>query len=228
MKLRVDEILLGGRAAKSGLITSNARFTFRSRSARLFFLIQLSEEMWDFADDGELYFEKVLGFLKILLTEWQKAKVTHALSIIFLLLRGWEREWMGPRVPNIASSLSSFARCSDSGRSCCCAAWCALLPAAFPLLPFCCCCFCCCCCFFLCHSSSTSNIVLERWDQWDFPRIDSPPLPRVVSRIITWLLLTVKCTAIFAIGTTLWNYSNANSIDIICTSNGNMRTRSLD
>src|SRR5205085_87981 len=42
MKLRVDEILLAGRPAKSGLITPLTRFTFRSRSARLFFLIQLS------------------------------------------------------------------------------------------------------------------------------------------------------------------------------------------
>ena len=83
MKLRVDEIVSHGRPAKSGLITSATRFTFRSRSARLFFLIQLSEEMWEFADDGELYFEKVLGFLKILWAEWSKLKVSHAVSIIF-------------------------------------------------------------------------------------------------------------------------------------------------
>ena len=83
MKLRVDEILLNGKSTKSGVITPSTRFTFRSRSARLFFLIQLSEEQWDFADDGELYFEKVLGFLKILFTEWEKLKVSHAVSIIF-------------------------------------------------------------------------------------------------------------------------------------------------
>jgi hypothetical protein len=99
MKLRVDEILLGGRPAKSGLITNGTRFTFRSRSARLFFLIQLSEEQWDFADDGELYFEKVLGFLKILFTEWQKLKVTHALSIIFFSRSYLEvdEEWLRKR-----------------------------------------------------------------------------------------------------------------------------------
>jgi hypothetical protein len=65
MKLRIDEIVLHGKSVRSGLIQKQTRFTFRSRSARLFFLIQLSEEQWEFAADGELYFEKVLGFLKV-------------------------------------------------------------------------------------------------------------------------------------------------------------------
>jgi hypothetical protein len=121
-KLRVDEILMGGRPAKSGLISANTRFTFRSRSARLFFLIQLSEEMWEFADDGELYFEKVLGFIKILLTEWQKLKVTHALSIIFFsrTMLEIDPEWLAKRERAEARQAAERAgrvRSDDSQRS---------------------------------------------------------------------------------------------------------------
>lgn len=39
---------------------------FRSRAARIMWLIQLSKEMWDYGDDGQLYFEKVVnGLLKV-------------------------------------------------------------------------------------------------------------------------------------------------------------------
>jgi hypothetical protein len=86
--MKIDEMSAGGNLrVKSGLITFDTKLTFRSkyiclplaihlltdalwfllvpRSARLFFLVQLSEEMWDYADDGELYFEKVIGFLRV-------------------------------------------------------------------------------------------------------------------------------------------------------------------
>ena len=66
----------------SGLVSADTKFTFRSRSARLLFLIQLSEEMWEYADDGEVYFEKVIGFLRLLLAQWKQTHVSHSLSII--------------------------------------------------------------------------------------------------------------------------------------------------
>lgn len=44
----------------SGLITENTKFIFRSRSANIFLFFQMSREMWEFADDGELYFEKAV------------------------------------------------------------------------------------------------------------------------------------------------------------------------
>jgi hypothetical protein len=99
MRLRVDEVSLkylnpsnnpahgnikqNFSAPLSGIITESTKFTFRSRSARIFILIQLSEEMWEFADDGELHFEKVLAFLRILFQQWEKSKVQHTISVIF-------------------------------------------------------------------------------------------------------------------------------------------------
>lgn len=88
MRLSVDEMSVGGPTGlsglqvKSGLITRTTRVTYRSQSARLFLLIQLSSEMWDFAMDGELYFEKILGFLRVLFLQWQVTGISHFVSII--------------------------------------------------------------------------------------------------------------------------------------------------
>ena len=57
---------MGGSAVKNGVINPDTKLIFRSRSARLFWLVQVSEEMWDFADDGTLYCEKAINtFLKV-------------------------------------------------------------------------------------------------------------------------------------------------------------------
>lgn len=52
-------MLSRGQKVYSGLITENTKIVFRSRSAKYFLFVQMSREMWDFADDGDLYFEKV-------------------------------------------------------------------------------------------------------------------------------------------------------------------------
>ena len=88
MKLRLDEMSrvddeLGGLVrCSSGLVTSSTRLTFRSRSARLLFFVQMSYEMWEHADDGEVHFEKTVGFFRNLLMQWRSLKVNHSVSIV--------------------------------------------------------------------------------------------------------------------------------------------------
>jgi hypothetical protein len=66
LKLQFDDCLVRGASVKNGVLGSETKLIFRSRSARLFWLIQVSEEMWDFSDDGQLYYEKAInGFLKV-------------------------------------------------------------------------------------------------------------------------------------------------------------------
>eukprot|EP01119_Soliformovum_irregulare_P009438 TRINITY_DN2275_c0_g1_i3.p1 TRINITY_DN2275_c0_g1~~TRINITY_DN2275_c0_g1_i3.p1 ORF type:complete len:1283 (+),score=361.19 TRINITY_DN2275_c0_g1_i3:3701-7549(+) len=78
-----DMIGSSGRMVKSGLITNNTRFIFRSRSARMFVFFQLSAEMWEFAPDGDLYFEKAIKkFLRDIFARW-KDNTNHAVTIIF-------------------------------------------------------------------------------------------------------------------------------------------------
>jgi hypothetical protein len=67
----------------SGYFSEKTKMTFRSLSARVFLLVQMSSEMWDFAENGELYFEKAIGFLKVLFQAWQKMQATHRLTLMF-------------------------------------------------------------------------------------------------------------------------------------------------
>ncbi|SPQ98891.1 unnamed protein product (mitochondrion) [Plasmodiophora brassicae] len=80
---RIEELLVDGKTVKCGLITEHTKFVFRSRAARIMWLIQLSKEMWDYGDDGQLYFEKVVnGLLKVIFKEWQRLNVDHTLTIV--------------------------------------------------------------------------------------------------------------------------------------------------
>ena len=66
--------------------------TFRSRSARIFWLVQISSEMWDYASpynsvggsdeesSCEIYFDKFVTFMHRLFTKWQELEVRHYLS----------------------------------------------------------------------------------------------------------------------------------------------------
>ena len=67
----------------SGYINENTRMIFRSSSAKYFLFIQLSREMWEFDEDGELYFEKVVNnFLPELFNRWNKEGTNHVVSIV--------------------------------------------------------------------------------------------------------------------------------------------------
>ena len=48
----------------------NQVLSFRSRCASFVLLIQMSDEMWGFAPDGELYHEKAVTFLRALFQRW--------------------------------------------------------------------------------------------------------------------------------------------------------------
>jgi hypothetical protein len=59
----------------------------------LFF--QMSKEMWDFADDGMLYFEKaVTGFLPLLFEKWQLTGANHSLTIVFFSRTIYDPEYV--------------------------------------------------------------------------------------------------------------------------------------
>jgi hypothetical protein len=48
---------------KCGIVTPLTKFVHRSKSARVILLYQASSEMWDYASDGNLYFEKAVCLL---------------------------------------------------------------------------------------------------------------------------------------------------------------------
>ncbi|KAG0173849.1 vacuolar membrane-associated protein iml1 [Apophysomyces sp. BC1034] len=67
----------------SGYINGSTRMIFRSGSAKYFVFIQMSREMWEFDEDGELYFEKVVNnFLPNLFNRWKDQGTNHVVSIV--------------------------------------------------------------------------------------------------------------------------------------------------
>ena len=67
----------------AGLITKGTQVAFRSMSATIHVLIQMSAEMWEFSPSGNLYFEKAVNlFLADLWAKYDALRVTHAVTIV--------------------------------------------------------------------------------------------------------------------------------------------------
>jgi hypothetical protein len=85
IKAHAREIRHGNFSAKSGIVTDKTMITFRSRSARIIWLVQLSSEMWDYASPYEhqfepesvceIYFDQWIRFLYKLFTKWKELEV---------------------------------------------------------------------------------------------------------------------------------------------------------
>ncbi|KAG0259372.1 vacuolar membrane-associated protein iml1 [Mortierella polycephala] len=92
IRAQVKEIYVGNQSVPSGYITSETRVIFRSESAKYFIFIQMSREMWEFDEDGEIFIEKVIfGFLPSLFARWRgkrdrkselESPTNHVVSIV--------------------------------------------------------------------------------------------------------------------------------------------------
>ncbi|KAI9223975.1 hypothetical protein BC828DRAFT_185659 [Blastocladiella britannica] len=88
LRVHVREIVRGSRKAACGVVTDDTKTIFRSESARVYLLVHLAAEMWQFADDadgcGDVYFERaVRDFLPDLFARWRALNVNHLVSIVF-------------------------------------------------------------------------------------------------------------------------------------------------
>ncbi|KAF4323017.1 hypothetical protein BBI17_002105 [Phytophthora kernoviae] len=80
---QVLDIRAGGAKVRSGVVSANTKFTFRSRTSRIMWLVQISPEMWDMANSGKLYLEIFLDVVRNVLNKWMKHSVSHSLTILF-------------------------------------------------------------------------------------------------------------------------------------------------
>eukprot|EP00002_Diphylleia_rotans_P033328 TRINITY_DN7072_c0_g1_i5.p1 TRINITY_DN7072_c0_g1~~TRINITY_DN7072_c0_g1_i5.p1 ORF type:complete len:1043 (-),score=151.50 TRINITY_DN7072_c0_g1_i5:759-3887(-) len=84
VRVRVAQLLSQGKLKLSGLVTDETKYTFRSRSSQIYWLVELSKEMWEYAADGEMYFDKLLNrHLEVIYRRWEKMDVNHSLTIVF-------------------------------------------------------------------------------------------------------------------------------------------------
>ncbi|KAF4319273.1 hypothetical protein JM18_007465 [Phytophthora kernoviae] len=83
IRSQVDAILANHTQVECGVIGDATKIVVRSRSSRLFWLVQMSTEMWEFAPDGEIYYEKLLNrLLRILIEKWSESSVSHSVTVI--------------------------------------------------------------------------------------------------------------------------------------------------
>lgn len=83
MRATVGRLYVAGQRALSGYVAPSTKAVFRSESAKYDILIQMSQEMWEFDEGGEIYYEKVLhGFLPDLLAKWDTIGTNHVVSIV--------------------------------------------------------------------------------------------------------------------------------------------------
>ncbi|KAJ0399084.1 hypothetical protein ATCC90586_003049 [Pythium insidiosum] len=79
---QVLDLRAHGDIVRSGVVSSRTKFTFRSRTSRVMWLVQMSPEMWDMANSGQLYLEILLQVVQNVLHKWIKHKVSHSLTIM--------------------------------------------------------------------------------------------------------------------------------------------------
>jgi DEP domain-containing protein 5 len=74
-----------GPQVSSGYMTTGTKAIFRSSSAKITIFIQICREFWEFAGDGERYYEKIVhSFLPALFTKWKDAGTNHIVSIVLI------------------------------------------------------------------------------------------------------------------------------------------------
>lgn len=86
VRTTVKAIYKGGRKVLSGYIGESTKISFRSDSARLIFLIQITEEMWNFEENGEQLFQKLVNsFFPKIFQRWEHLDTHHTISIAFCI-----------------------------------------------------------------------------------------------------------------------------------------------
>ncbi len=84
MRVRVQDLRSHGQPVGSGILTLGTNFNFRSQSCRLYWLVQISKEMYEFSLGGQLHYEMfVNSFLRKLLDKWCAKQVRHTLTVVF-------------------------------------------------------------------------------------------------------------------------------------------------
>lgn len=83
VRSQVEGLLASNRELSCGVVGADTKLIVRSRSSRLFWLVQMSAEMWEFAPDGELYYEKLINrLLRVMIAKWNESSVSHSVTII--------------------------------------------------------------------------------------------------------------------------------------------------
>lgn len=83
IRAQVKGIYVNGQQHASGYVSETTKAIFRSESSKFFIFIQMCQEMWEFDEDGEIFYEKAInGFLPELFARWKKLNTNHVVSVV--------------------------------------------------------------------------------------------------------------------------------------------------
>ncbi|KAG9101602.1 vacuolar membrane-associated protein iml1 [Ceratobasidium sp. UAMH 11750] len=81
----IRKVYVKGKRASSGIIDATTKTIFRSLSAKTTIFIQVCKELWEFADDGERFTEKIAhSFLPELIKRWEKHQTNHVVTVVLI------------------------------------------------------------------------------------------------------------------------------------------------
>ncbi|CAN0431711.1 unnamed protein product, partial [Ectocarpus sp. 12 AP-2014] len=83
MRVRVHHVNRKSQAIYAGVVSKKTHVICRSRSSRIFWLVQLTPEMYDTNQHGDVYYEVFLRFVEDLVDRWREMDVTHHLTVVF-------------------------------------------------------------------------------------------------------------------------------------------------
>ncbi|KAL6301620.1 hypothetical protein BKA93DRAFT_738346 [Sparassis latifolia] len=82
---KVQGIYVDGKQVSAAYVTSSTKAIYRSLSAKITIFIQVCQELWEFAGDGERYNEKIAhSFLPALFAKWREAGTNHIVTIVLI------------------------------------------------------------------------------------------------------------------------------------------------
>lgn len=122
VRSQVEGLLANNQDHACGVIGAETKMIVRSRSSRLFWLVQMSAEMWEFAPDGELYYEKLLDrLLRVMISKWHESSVSHSVTIIAFSRSFYDKQQFpddyDPRVPPFSEPTRQSSGAAEHARS---------------------------------------------------------------------------------------------------------------
>ena len=83
LKAQVHKIVIDDQEVLSGYFATSSKTVFRSKSAQIFLFLHVSRELFDFAHDGDTFYEKMVsGVVPKIFKRWIDEKANHRLTVV--------------------------------------------------------------------------------------------------------------------------------------------------
>eukprot|EP01012_Entosiphon_sulcatum_P014780 TRINITY_DN19797_c0_g1_i2.p1 TRINITY_DN19797_c0_g1~~TRINITY_DN19797_c0_g1_i2.p1 ORF type:complete len:976 (-),score=119.87 TRINITY_DN19797_c0_g1_i2:59-2986(-) len=85
MRCVVKQLMKNGKFVSSGVVCGDTKVNFKSRSTTMYWLFQMSLEMWQYNEDGDLNMYHAINNLVTEITaQWREETHTHCVCVLFI------------------------------------------------------------------------------------------------------------------------------------------------